>query len=592
MFKLLLLLFLSIFTFQSSITNVFAYDHFQNVASFKRFVKSYRHPHKLNQFIITFKDSDNSDINFNLNLKKSINKHMAIGAITKYDVIAPAVSKIETDHKFTFMENWGLIRELLKNRSILSIEPNYIITLDDKTLNSSSFDKKNSESTFHWGPFEELTDPLLKTQWALVNDGTLGRRYKNGIDINILPAWNLTKGDRRVVVAVIDTGIDYSHQDLQSNMWTNSRELFGIPLVDDDSNGYVDDIYGYDFSQDDADPRDDNDHGTHCAGVIGAVHQNGVGIRGVMKNVSIMAVKFLDKDGQGDLGKAVKAINYAINNGANVLSNSWGGLPFSTALESVIKSAYEKNVIFVAAAGNSHSNNDLAPVYPANYAYPNVLSVGSLSPDESLSSFSNFGRTSVDIVAPGLAINSTTLHDQYKVLSGTSMSTPHVAGAIGLLMAYSDFTLKADDIRERVLLTSVPVESIRRIINSFGRLDVANLLKNVRPERTDFNWQKIKLEKPFESNHPYGMNETLYRRISYPGAKYIRAVIKSYSIEDGFDQLRVSYPDNRFVEKVSGTGENFRTDYLDGDTIDLWFYSDGTNIDYGFFIDEIEVVLL
>jgi len=261
-------------------------------------------------------------------------------------------------------------------------------------------------------------------------------RYSSlyAMDIMDAPAaWDKQTGSSNIIVGVIDTGVDLDHEDLQANIWQNPGETPGNG-VDDDGNGFVDDVNGWDFKNNDSNPNDDNDHGTHVSGTIGAEGNNGTGVAGVNWNVSIMALKFLGGDGSGTTGDAVEAIIYGTDNGAKVLNNSWGGGGRSQALEDAIKYARDNGVIFVAAAGNNFSNNDSFPTYPANYEVENVIAVAASNSSDN-AGFSNFGRHTVDLAAPGSAIVSTVRNDLYRSFDGTSMATPHVAGACALVWA-------------------------------------------------------------------------------------------------------------------------------------------------------------
>jgi len=262
-------------------------------------------------------------------------------------------------------------------------------------------------------------DPFASQQWALNN-------------INAQTAWNYSTGSSSIIVAVIDTGVDYRHTDLAQNIWTNTREIAGNGR-DDDANGFVDDVRGYDFANNDADPMDDNGHGTHVAGIIGAVGNNGVGATGTNWNVKIMPVKFMSASGSGYLSNAVKSVNYAVQMGAKIVNNSWGGGGYDQAMASAITNAQNQGVIFVVAAGNAANNNDANPQYPANYSNANVVSVAASDRNNNLSSFSNYGAGTVDIAAPGSSIISTTPNNTYSSYSGTSMASPYVAGAMALV---------------------------------------------------------------------------------------------------------------------------------------------------------------
>ncbi len=239
--------------------------------------------------------------------------------------------------------------------------------------------------------------------------------------INAPDAWNFNYKNS-VIVAVIDTGIDYTHPDLAANMWKNTNEIADNG-IDDDANGCVDDIYGCDFANGNGDPFDDNSHGTHVAGIITAVSST----------AKLMAVKFLKANGTGTLADAISAIQYAAKMGAQISNNSWGCMGCkSQALADAIEEA--ENSLFIAAAGNDFGNdNDSNPIYPASYDLNNIISVAANDEQDNLAAFSNYGLTTVDISAPGVEIYSTIPSNSYKSLSGSSMATPHVSGAISLL---------------------------------------------------------------------------------------------------------------------------------------------------------------
>jgi len=275
-------------------------------------------------------------------------------------------------------------------------------------------------------------DPRVGELWGMDNTGQTGGTAD--ADIDAPEAWDML-ATSTVVVAVIDTGVDASHPDLAANIWTNAGEVAGNG-VDDDGNGFVDDVHGWDFAYGDNDPADGDGHGTHCAGTIGAVGNNGVGVAGVCWSVKIMPVKFLDDEGSGSISDAIEAIAYATRMGARVLSNSWGTNSYSQALGDAIDAADRQGALFVAAAGNDYgSDNDTAPHYPSNFDNPNVIAVAATTHDDGLAAFSNVGATNVDLGAPGQSILSTVPNGGYGSKSGTSMATPHVAGACALVWA-------------------------------------------------------------------------------------------------------------------------------------------------------------
>ena len=268
--------------------------------------------------------------------------------------------------------------------------------------------------------------------------------------LNVQAAWKITEGSPSVLVAVIDSGVDYFHPDLKSN---------------------IADI-GYDFYHDHVGAYDDNGHGTHCSGIIAAA-KNGIGIRGIAPGVKILPVKFLGPDGSGDTADAVKAIDYAVAKGAKIISNSWGGGGFSQLLDDSIQRALNQGVIFVAAAGNNSEDTDSAPDYPANY--PGVISVGSSDGSDLKSSFSNYGKTSVAVFAPGTAILSTYPGGTYKVLSGTSMATPQVAGALALALSLKP-SITRDEATSDLCQSAAPVLSD---VSKCGRMDVGAFIQQV-----------------------------------------------------------------------------------------------------------------
>lgn len=325
-------------------------------------------------------------------------------------------------------------------------------------------------------------DPDFGLLWGLHNTGQSGGVA--GADISAAAAWDLTTGSHDIVVGVVDTGVDYTHPDLAANMWVNPGEIAGNN-VDDDGNGFVDDVHGMNAITGSGDPMDDNAHGTHVSGTIGGAGNDGVGVAGVNWNVSIMGLKFLSGSGSGTTADAIEAINYAVamkNAGVNirVLNNSWGGGGFSQALEDAITAAYAADILFVAAAGNSSSNNDQFPHYPSSYEVPNVLAVAATTRTDSLSSFSSFGLTSVDLGAPGSDIYSTTPGNGYASFSGTSMATPHVAGAAALVLSINE-GLTTEELKQILMDTGDPIPALDGITVSGKRLNVENALDEANP---------------------------------------------------------------------------------------------------------------
>lgn len=487
----------------------------------------------------------------------------------------------------------------------LSYDTLYVVGYNSKLYNSSRAIKKIleysteisfAEPNYIYSINEIPNDPKFKYLWGLLNTGDnepgTDRIGVVGADINAIEAWKITKGQKQVKIAVIDSGIDYNHPDLKDNIWVNIVEQAGKPGVDDDNNGFVDDIHGYDFSEDDGDPMDGHNHGTHCAGIIGAIHNNGIGIAGVMANVSLVPVRFLDDDGFGTTEQAIKAIDYATNLDVDVMSNSWGGFKSSDALREAIEVAMEKGIIFVTSAGNESQNNDNFSHFPSNFKIENIVSVAAGTIQDSMSLFSSYGPKTVHITAPGENILSTIRGSGYRHFSGTSMATPFVAGALGLLIA-KEGRIPHQKMRERLMATSEQVNSLLTKTISGGRLNIFNLLSNIRPERIvpkASEWKTIILDDPFESPHPYPDKFSISKTYTIPGAKYIRVKLPKYKTEWRRDYIEIFHPLNRLVETISGTGTNHTSVFLTGDTVQINFNSDSVLNDWGFIIPELEII--
>jgi len=316
-------------------------------------------------------------------------------------------------------------------------------------------------------------DPGFGQQWAFENSGQAGGLA--GADIRLLEAWALTRGRPEVVVAVVDDGIDLTHPDLAPNLWRNPGEIANNNH-DDDGNGYADDIHGWNFYDNNANVQATSSHGTHVAGVIGAVADNQTGGVGVAPRVKLMPIKFLPATGPGFTSDAILAIQYGTNNGAHLSNNSWGGGGYSSVLHYVIEQASQRGRLFVAAAGNKGSNNDHIALYPASYNLPNILAVAATDSRDRLATFSNYGQTSVHLAAPGDAIWSTVVGGGYGYLSGTSMAAPMATGAAALLLsanpALTPAALRAD------LMASVePIAALQGRVQAGGRLQVGRALQ-------------------------------------------------------------------------------------------------------------------
>ncbi|MCX7727747.1 MAG: S8 family serine peptidase, partial [Chitinispirillaceae bacterium] len=344
-----------------------------------------------------------------------------------------------------------IINELKKDENVAYVEPDYIV----KAIGIPN-------------------DPLFERQYALHNVGQTGG--KEDADIDAPEAWDIFTGaSSDVILGIIDTGVDYLNEDLAANMWKNPAEIPDNG-VDDDNNGYVDDVYGYDFAYDDNDPMDVYGHGTHCAGIAAAVGDNSIGISGVSWGAKILAAKFLSDDGWGNTSDAIDAIAYATAMGATITSNSWGGGGYSQALYEVIA----QSGLFVAAAGNSGINADVYPMYPAAYDLDNIISVAATDHNDELAYFSNYGAISVDLGAPGVDVLSCLPGGSYEAWSGTSMATPHVAGCAVLLRTYNP-VFSDLEIKEAILNNTDKLSSLDGKTVSGGRLNVRKVLETSTP---------------------------------------------------------------------------------------------------------------
>jgi subtilisin family serine protease len=319
-------------------------------------------------------------------------------------------------------------------------------------------------------------DPQFNDQWALANSGQRGG--KQGADISATLAWATTTGSDKVVVAVLDSGVDYTHEDLIQNMWMRPADM--APYEDNEL-GTIDDEHGFNAIDTASDPMDENGHGTHCAGIIGAEGENNLGIAGVNWKVQIMPLKFMNAGGFGSTKDAIEAINYVIDRkkaGVNVrvISASWGSTQRSRALEDVIRKAYENDILFVAAAGNATTNNDRNPHFPSSYNVPNVISVAALDRHDELAKFSNWGVKSVAIAAPGVDILSTWLGNGYEEKSGTSMATPVVSGVAALVLAEHP-KMSVDELKKKLLASTDPIVALKGKIATGGRINAAKALE-------------------------------------------------------------------------------------------------------------------
>lgn len=439
-------------------------------------------------------------------------------------------------------------------------------------------------------------DRDLDRAWHLINQGqadSAGTVGLAGIDVGVAPLWErgLT-GSRKVVVAVIDTGIQWDHPDLSQNLYTNPGEsgLLAGNGIDDDGNGLVDDVHGWSFASGSGDSADDQGHGTHCAGIIGARGNNLEGIPGVNWQVSLMPIKFLDAQGGGTLQHAVEAIQYAIRMKADVLSNSWGGGGQSKALADAIRQARDAGILFVAAAGNDGSSNELNPTYPASYPIENIVSVAAINNQGKLAAFSNYGSKSVHVAAPGVKVYSTYIGAAYDSLSGTSMACPQVAGVAALMLA-ADSGLSHLELKDRLIRTSVPIKGLRGKVLSGGMVSAANAVDNVVPPDqgpAPSDWQDVAYA--LESPHPYPNRANLEFKVSVPGARMIRVVFDKIDTELNYDLIQVETPAGEVVETLMGERSDVISERVEGDALVVRLRSDLSTRKFGFVVTRVQVV--
>jgi subtilisin family serine protease len=349
-----------------------------------------------------------------------------------------------------------------------------------------------AEPNYLWHTAAVPDDALFNQQYALLNTGSF-LQGKAGADIGATRAWDITTGSDNLVVAVIDTGVDLSHPDLAPNAWTNSREIPGNG-IDDDGNGYVDDVHGWNFITQSPKLYDDanNDwHGTHVTGAIGAAGNNQIGVAGVAWHVKLMVLKFLGEQ-TGSTADAVKAINYVLEQkrrgqNVHVINASWAGSSESLSLKNAVIDAGNNGILFVCAAGNGSISSDgvdleSSPVYPAAWSadLSTVIAVAAVNNTDSFATFSNYGLTRVQVGAPGVFTISTIPNGDYGYGQGTSMSAPVVTGVAALLFAHEP-NLAAAEARRRIVRTADPQPTLAGRLSSGGRVNAYNALTNTIP---------------------------------------------------------------------------------------------------------------
>ena len=346
-------------------------------------------------------------------------------------------------------------------------------------------------------PAVSYAEPNYKVTASIVPDDPDYDQLWAMNEVSAPEAWDRTTGSSDVIVAIVDSGVDYTHPDLAANMWVNTNEIPDNG-IDDDKNGFVDDYRGWDFFSEDPDPMDENGHGTHCAGTIGAVGNNGVGIAGYNWQVRLMPLKFLGPDGSGHTFDATQAVLYGSLMGAQVMNHSWGGGAYSKTLKDALGAS---SAVMAVCGGNDGKNLDQESFYPASYDCENIISVAATDSNGDLAYFSNYGMNSIDVAAPGVAILSTVLNGGYEYYKGTSMATPQVSGLAALICA-ADPSASSLDIIRTIISHTTPSSKVADKVKSGGVIDAYACVNAVwqNPLHADATIQPLEGKAPLTIN--------------------------------------------------------------------------------------------
>lgn len=391
--------------------------------------------YRANEILVRFKSPNSSNTSLE-EISRNIHQKVGSTVLKEFNEIK-GLQLVKIPDNMTLDEALAIYTQ---NENVIYAEPNYIC--------------KNQSIP---------NDPYYDYQWGLNN-------------INAPSAWNITTGSKNVIIAVVDSGIDINHPDLRYNIWVNPGEIPGNN-IDDDGNGFIDDVYGWNFADNDNNVTDSNGHGTHVAGIIAASGNNTQGITGVIWNATILPLKFIDKNGDGYVSDAVSAISYAIKIGAFIINCSWSGSTYSQTLKNVIESS---SALVVCASGNdiSRADTDVTPNYPASYDSNNVISVTATDMADNLCYFASYGVNSVDVAAPGSSIYSTLPGSSYGYMSGTSMATAYVSGLAGLIKSLRP-DLNNIQVKNVILNNVDIIDSLTGKILTGGRINAYRSLTNI-----------------------------------------------------------------------------------------------------------------
>jgi thermitase len=402
------------------------------------------------EYIVKMKSHSGESVNNRLSVGMKLVGKMGSSIKIKQAFWGSAAMHIKADNPTT-------IEVLKANPEVEYVEPNYLLSVNPVDIQPFGVAPQNTDVYDQSNSKVEVTEA-----WAIQ------KPYNQGT---------------KTVVAVIDTGLAYNHGLFTgaNAVWKNTAELNGQAGVDDDNNGYIDDIQGWNYVANSNDPLDDDDHGTHVSGIILGVGQDVLALPVRESKVQIMPLKFLDANGSGSTANAVNAIYYAVNMGARVINNSWGGSSYSRSLHDAYTYAYNHGVVIVSAAGNANSNNDLTPMYPANLDTPNNISVGASTDSDKKASFSNFG-SNVHVAAPGVAIISTVPGTGcanpgcYQMMSGTSMAAPFVAGLAALVLREAP-QLSPYQVRNVIMSSVDNISAFSGKVSTSGRVNALNTIQ-------------------------------------------------------------------------------------------------------------------
>ncbi len=437
----------------------------------------------------------------------------------------------------------------------------------------------------------DLKDPEMGQSWGLVNTGQSIQAVGPGlagVDVGAVKTWEFETGSKKEIVAVLDTGIDLKHEDLKNNLWINKLEML-INSLDDDHNGYINDLNGWNFVDENNNIQDDNNHGSAVVGVIAADSKNGKGSRGLIENGSLMIVKILDRNGTGTTERAVRGIQYAVKNGASVINASWGGTLFDQVLFDTIRWANDQGVLVICAAGNEAKDNDSdeSPSYPASFQLPNIVSVAAHDSKGNLAPFSSYGKQTVHLSAPGVGIFSS-VQGGYQLMNGTSFAAPFVSAVSALLKSQVP-TLNPSELRSRVINTVIPMHYyLKEKLNSGGRLHSYNALKNIISPKVQSPTQWKRILKNLDTAHPYHNDTKQVFEISQPGASHVRVHFANFDLEKQYDYVSLKDKEGLVAMTYSGKQDSFWSADVLGDTLKIEFISDFSNPQWGFAIDAFE----